>query len=118
MIDEPRLARKLQVVTGVATVQLLAPPPVSSDPSAAPTGIGAWRFPEWFIVQAADAEEGTAHTRSRRLVHRKALDDKHRFEGRDVVATRFVRGCPRWHVDDPGGAGGIRRRRAGRLPAG
>lgn len=90
-IDEPRLARKLQVVTGVATVQLLAPPPVSSDPGAAPTGIGAWRFPEWFIVQAADAEEGTAHTRSRRLVHRKALDDKHRFEGRDVVATRFVR---------------------------
>ena len=97
---EPRLARKLQVVTGVTTVQLLAPPPVSSDPSAAPTGIGAWRFPEWFIVQAADAEEGTAHTRSRRLVHRKALDDKHRFEGRDLVATRFVRGCPRGHVDD------------------
>ena len=99
-IDEPRLARKLQAITGVATVQLLAPPPVSSDPGAAPIGIGAWRFPEWFIVQAADAGEGAAHTRSRRLVHRKALDDKRRFEGRDVVATRFVRGCPRGHVDD------------------
>ena len=99
-IDEPRLARKLQAITGVATVQLLAPPPVSSDPSAAPIGIGAWRFPEWFVVQAADAGEGAAHTRSRRLVHRKALDDKRRFEGRDVVATRFVRGCPRGHVDD------------------
>ena len=99
-IDEPRLARKLQAITGVATVQLLAPPPVSSDPGAAPIGIGAWRFPEWFIVQAADAGAGAAHTRSRRLVHRKALDDKRRFEGRDVVATRFVRGCPRGHVDD------------------
>ena len=79
---------------------MLAPPPASSDPGATPTGIGAWRFPEWFVVQAADAGEGTAHTRSRRLVHRRALDEKRRFEGRDVVATRFVRGCPRGHVDD------------------
>lgn len=99
-IDEPRLARKLQAITGVTTPQLLAPPAASSDPGATPTGVGAWRFPEWFIVQAADAGEGTANTRSRRLVHRKALDDKRRFEGRDVVATRFVRGCPRGHVDD------------------
>lgn len=100
-IDEPRLARKLRAITGVATPRLLAPPAASSDPGASPTGIGAWRFPEWFIVQAADAGEGTAHTRSRRLVHRKALDsNKRRFEGREVVATRFVRGCPRGHVDD------------------
>ena len=99
-IDEPRLARKLQGITGVATPRLLAPPAASSDPGATPTGIGAWRFPEWFIVQGADAGEGSAHTRSRRLVHRKALDDRRRFEGREVVATRFVRGCPRGHVDD------------------
>ena len=38
--------------------------------------------------------------RSRRLVHRKALDDKGRFDGRQVVATRFVRACPKGHVDD------------------
>ena len=38
--------------------------------------------------------------RSRRLVHRRALDNNHRFEGRDVVATRFVRACPRGHVED------------------
>ena len=99
-IDEPRLARKLQAITGVATPQLLAPPPASSDPGAAPIGIGAWRFPEWFVVQAADVSAGAVHTRSRRLVHRRALDEKRRFEGRDVVATRFVRGCPRGHVDD------------------
>ena len=99
-IDEPRLARKLQGITGVATPRLLAPPAASSDPGATPTGIGAWRFPEWFIVQGADAGDGSAHTRSRRLVHRKALDDRPRFEGREVVATRLVRGCPRGHVDD------------------
>ena len=99
-ISEPRLTRKLQAITGVTTAQLLAPPAAVSDPGATPIGIGAWRFPEWFIVQTADAGEGTAHTRSRRLVHRKALDDKRRFEGQEVVATRFVRGCPRGHVDD------------------
>ena len=33
-------------------------------------------------------------------MHRKALDDHRRFEGRRVVATRFVRACPRGHVDD------------------
>ena len=38
--------------------------------------------------------------RSRRLVHRKALDDKGRFDGQRVVATRFVRACPKGHVDD------------------
>ena len=38
--------------------------------------------------------------RSRRLVHRKELDDKGRFDGRAVVATRFVRACPKGHVDD------------------
>ena len=97
-IEEPRLARKLQAITGVGTPQLLAPPPASTDPGATPTGIGAWRFPEWFVVQEADP--GGGHTRSRRLVPRRALDDRRRFEGRTVVATRFVRACPRGHVDD------------------
>ncbi len=97
-VDEPRLARKLQAITGVAVPRMVAPPPVSSDPGAAPVGIGAWRFPEWFVVQ--EAELGDGHVRSRRLVHRKALDDHRRFEGRRVVATRFVRACPRGHVDD------------------
>ena len=47
-----------------------------------------------------DEGASTEHGRSRRLVHRKALDEKGRFEGRQVVATRFVRACPRGHVDD------------------
>ena len=97
-VDEPRLARKLRAITGVAVPRMVAPPPVSSDPGATPVGIGAWRFPEWFVVQ--EAEPGDGQVRSRRLVHRKALDDHRRFEGRPVVATRFVRACPRGHVDD------------------
>ena len=43
-------------------------------------GIGAWRFPEWFVVQEEGG--GEERERSRRLVHRKALDDKGRFDGR------------------------------------
>ncbi len=97
-IEEPRLARKLQIITGVVAPQLYAPPSESSDPRERAKGIGAWRFPEWFVVQEEPGSEG--RERSRRLVHRKALDDKGRFDGRPVVATRFVRACPKGHVDD------------------
>lgn len=97
-IVEPRLVRKLQIMTGVVAPKLFAPPPDSNDPRESALGIGAWRFPEWFVVQEASSSE--ERERSRRLVHRKALDDKGRFDGRQVVATRFVRACPRGHVDD------------------
>ncbi len=97
-ITELRLARKLQIMTGVAAPKLFAPPPDSNDPHEPARGIGAWRFPEWFVVQ--EASGGEKRERSRRLVHRKALDQKGRFDGQPVVATRFVRACPRGHVDD------------------
>ena len=72
--------------------------PTQNDPREPARGIGVWRFPEWFVVQEAGG--GEERERSRRLVHRKALDDKGRFDGRPVVATRFVRACPKGHVDD------------------
>lgn len=97
-IVEPRLAQKLAIMTGVAAPKLYAPPHESSDPRETARGIGAWRFPEWFVVQGEGGSED--RQRSRRLVHRKALDEKGRFDGRIVVATRFVRACPRGHVDD------------------
>jgi hypothetical protein len=97
-IHEARLSRKLAIMTGVPDPPLYAPPPVSNDPREPTRGIGAWRFPEWFVVQ--DEAGGEGRERSRRLVHRKALDEKGRFDGLDVVATRFVRACPRGHVDD------------------
>lgn len=97
-IVEPRLSQKLQSMTSVRSPRLLAPPPVSSDPSKPSRGVEVWRFPEWFVVQeeSGEAERG----RSRRLVHRRSLDEKGRFDGRLVVATRFVRSCPKGHVDD------------------
>jgi Domain of unknown function (DUF1998) len=96
-ILEPRLTRKLQFMTEVEAPRLFAPPPETNDPRETARGIGVWRFPEWFVVQEASSEE---RERSRRLVHRRALDDKGRFDGRPVVATRFVRACPKGHVDD------------------
>jgi len=97
-ILEPRLTRKLQIMTDVAAPRLYAPPPAENDPREPTRGIGVWRFPEWFVVQETGA--GEERERSRRLVHRKGLDEKGRFDGRPVVATRFVRACPKGHVDD------------------
>jgi hypothetical protein len=97
-IDEPRLTRKLEVMTGVSAPRLYAPPPDTNDPQEEKRGIGAWRFPEWFVVQEDLGAGGSSP--SRRLVHRKSLDKKSRFEGKPVVPTRFVRACPNGHVDD------------------
>lgn len=97
-IVEPRLTRKLALMTSVPAPRLFAPPPDSNDPCEQMRGIGAYRFPEWFVVQEGAASQD--RERSRRLVHRKALDDKWRYEKLPVVATRFVRACPKGHVDD------------------
>ena len=101
-VVEPRLAHKLETMTGVPAPRLCAPPPSPNEPWAARRGIGAWRFPEWFVVQEEGGGRpgGERRDRSRRLVHRKALDERGRFEGLPVVPTRFVRACPRGHVDD------------------
>ena len=50
-VFEPRIARKLQAMTGVAAPRLFAPPAASNDPSEPTRGIGAWRFPQWIVVQ-------------------------------------------------------------------
>lgn len=97
-IIEPRLTQKLQLMTGVLAPRLYAPPADAYDPNEPKRGIGVWRFPEWFVVREKD--DGKQASRSRRLVARKALDEKGRFEGQPVVPTRFVRACPRGHVDD------------------
>ena len=97
-IEETRLTQKLQAITGIASPSLYAPPPSSDDPRGPNLGIGVWRFPEWFVVQEAGA--GGSRNISRRLVHRRALDRPNKFDGRQVVAIRFVRGCPKGHVDD------------------
>ena len=97
IIDE-RLTGLLRAITGVPSPRMYAPPPEPPDPWSPGRGIGAWSFPEWFVVQDDDGDPD--RRRSRRLVHRRALDDRRRFDGKSVVPTRFVRACPRGHVDD------------------
>ena len=101
-IDEPRLSAKLMSMTGVPNPRLHAPPPEPESWQDQQRGIGAWRFPEWFVVQESGAgpSAGTrSGTRSRRMVPRTALTNG-RYEKRPVVATRFVRACSKGHVDD------------------
>ncbi len=109
-VEEPRLSRKLETMTQVPFPRLYAPPAAdSAKPWDTPLGVGAWRFPEWFLVQedagkatAAGARPGKSHARggSRRLVHRTALDERRRFDNRPVVPAVHVRACPRGHLDD------------------
>ena len=105
-IDEPRLAGKLRSMSAGSAPRLHAPPPAPNAPWEPAQRIGAWRFPEWFVVQEAAGGARDAgpnapqRRRSRRLVHRTALDARNRFDGCAVVATRFVRACPKGHVDD------------------
>ena len=97
-IHEPRLERKVRSLTKVNAPRLYAPPPESTDPSQPVRGIGVWRFPEWFVVQ--EGGDGDNREQSRRLVHRKGLDQRGQLDRHEVVATRFVRACPNGHVDD------------------
>ena len=105
-LDEPRLQRILSRMTDVLHPELYVPP--SPDPAKYwlkfPKGIDAYRFPEWFVAQdsgnGGDDDPSPEKPRSRRLVHRKALDEKRKYNGKPVVATRFVRACPKGHVDD------------------
>ncbi|HXG60170.1 MAG TPA: DUF1998 domain-containing protein [Planctomycetota bacterium] len=96
-IQEPRLARKIAALMKMSAVRLYAPPASSDDPRAMKPVV-VFRFPEWFLVQ----EKGPRDERvlSRRLVHRKVLDRNNQFDGLPTVAIRFVRACPRGHVDD------------------
>jgi len=68
-IVESRLTRKLQIMTGITVPRLYAPPPEPTDPKEPARGIGAWRFPEWFVIQEEGGTE--ERERSRRLVNRK-----------------------------------------------
>ena len=103
-LDEPRVQQALARMTGVQSPELRIPP--TPDPakfwSTSPRGIDAYRFPEWFVVQEAPKWSKSAtpdRPRSRRLVHRKALE-KGKYDGRPVVATRFVMACQKGHVAD------------------
>src|SRR5690606_24140594 len=100
-ISEPRLVSKLEEILQVQGLTLRMPPPAIEEKGFTPD-ITAYRFPEWFIVQKAEATP-QGH-RSRRLVKWDDLE-KGRFTDNDgkrqlVVPVRFVRACERGHVGD------------------
>ncbi|MBZ0188700.1 MAG: hypothetical protein K8F91_20810, partial [Candidatus Obscuribacterales bacterium] len=103
-IVERRLCKKLCKLLEIQTVHLKTPPPDQEDPTAPPTGVTAFQFPEWFITQDITPLSSTPNIRSRRLVHRKGLtrgkfiDDNRKR--RSVVPIRFVRACRAGHIGD------------------
>ena len=103
-IPEPRLTAKLCRLLEIPSVQLRLPPADHEDPTAPPTGINAWQFPEWFITQDVSSVADQPHVRSRMLVHRRELrrgtfidQDRKRHS---VVPIRFVRACKAGHIGD------------------
>jgi hypothetical protein len=103
MIHEARLVQKIaRLFPMLQDIHLHSPPP-AKDLDEEVNGVGAWLFPEWFLVVRAVVSEDR-RLRSRRLVHRTSLsgrafvdDDKKKVQ---VVPIRFVRACVRGHIDD------------------
>jgi len=100
-IHEERLVAKLEALLQVSGLRLFAPPVETNDPTAAPRGITAFLFPEWFVAQF---EDRSGKWRARPLVHRRALENgKYLGPGNrryPVVPVRFLRACINGHVDD------------------
>jgi hypothetical protein len=103
-VHETRLVEKLKRLLNLPTLKLFSPPPDNEDPTAPKTGITAWQFPEWFITQDVAKGEQGGVTRSRLLVHRRALT-KGKYIDQDrrklpVVPIRFIRACRKGHISD------------------
>lgn len=98
-IHETRLLEKLKRLLDLPDLRLFSPPSDIQDPGSPQTGITAWQFPEWFITQDVEQDSHQSTTRSRLLVHRKALT-RGKYEKRHVVPVRFVRACRKGHIGD------------------
>ena len=103
VVDEPRLAAKLERRFSPGKTPALRLPPVQESDIAPKTGVRAFVFPNWFVVQNPIKAAGGVVRR--RLVHRKQLDGK-KYRDPDVgkklsvVPMRFVQACPKGHIDD------------------
>ena len=106
-LDEPRLAAKLRKLLDVPTLELYTPPRHEENVThTAP--VGARIFPTWFIiVKDSKCSPRNQQWRRRRLVRWQHLDRQRFIDPEDgqrkpVVPVRFVCGCRRGHIDDPG----------------
>ncbi|MBK9964859.1 MAG: DUF1998 domain-containing protein [Holophagales bacterium] len=96
VIVEERLSAKVAAVLNRAKpVPLKGPPIVDDDERKAPTGVPAFQFPEWFVVQVK--------RKRRPLVHLESLTKgRYEVDGRKVPAipVRFVQACVLGHLSD------------------
>ena len=116
-VVEDRLLAMLRARDGFERVELFAPPASPADPDAPDRKwIRAFLFPQWFVCQNehcwSASKQRDSRDRPRRLISAKELDrantgtvSGHRCaNGRGAASpvqpVRFVRACPRGHLDD------------------
>lgn len=100
VIIEDRLVSYLRRHDDFAQIELRAPPTADGSDQDF-SGVAAYQFPQWFIVQAP--ETWGDNVRSRRLVHISELQNgKARVNGKNFSVTpmRFVRACVNGHISD------------------
>ena len=99
-VREDRLLEYLRRAQGMEGVRLCEPPS-SQDVEHDMSGVVAFQFPEWFVVQSAQTwGEGV---RSRRVVHLRELSQGKLVVGKtklSVTPMRFVRACVHGHISD------------------
>lgn len=105
IIYEERLKNRVAEILGVNPSQLkLHQPPIDQeeDTNTKKSGIKAFVFPEWFVVQeeADYIDNNGKKYRSRRLIPRQQLDKKKKYDGYSVVPVRFVQACANGHISD------------------
>lgn len=110
LIREPRLSRRVAEYLNEAfdytlsDVELRRPPRMreSMQYQGLTPAVTGWKFPEWYVVQKIENHGGA---KSRRLVGKHLLEREGKYRdiqgaSHKVVPIRFVRACPRGHVDD------------------
>jgi hypothetical protein len=106
VISEPRLSGKIATLLAVPSVRLETPPSAGDMDDQRPSGVPVFRFPEWFVTQDSPGLFSSETSRSRYLVHLRALARGSRFvdpqtgKKLKVVPVRFVRACRRGHIGD------------------
>ena len=100
-IHEPRLLARLIARFSQPNLELRRPPTGLDNPNEFGSCVIAWKFPRWFV--AATDEKTKDDFFRRRLVHRREIiNGKFSHNGKQVslIPIRFVRACPRGHIDD------------------
>ncbi|MSR45390.1 MAG: DUF1998 domain-containing protein [Phycisphaerales bacterium] len=100
-LQEPRLLSRLIARFGQPNLELRRPPKACVSSSEFESSVTAWRFPRWFVA-ATDERTKDGYFR-RRLIHRREIVNGkfvHNGKAVSIIPIRFVRACPRGHIDD------------------